>query len=306
MSIGIIKEGSENRKAVIEIQKIVGATADGIFGPQTKKLVAIWQGDNNLAADGIVGPKTMEAMGILDTDLQAAHDFKPQFRTPNGLVIERSYLPKGEYIEESYPIKNEYCFLHHTAGNCNPFKTIRNWGRDSRGRVATEFVLGGQDFSKDTDDYDGIMVQAFPEGCQGWHLGKTGSFYMGKHSVGLEINSFGYLDDDFKNYVGMKAHPNQIYTLEEPFKGRKHWHKYSDKQIEATRKWLLWIAERDNIDMHKGLVEWIKKEGPTKAFDFQQNAYDGKVKGLLTHTNVRKGKMDCFPQPEFVDMLLSL
>lgn len=299
------REGSKDVKMNKQIQETVGVPIDGIWGPKTTAGVIRWQGLNNLVADGIVGPKTLEAMGILDTD-NKAHDYSPQFKTPNGLVIERDYLPKGEYIEQDYKILNDYCFLHHTAGSSNPFRTIRNWGRDSRGRIATEFVLGGQDFKTGSDEYDGIMVQAFPEGCQGWHLGKTGSYYMGKHSVGLEINSFGYLDDDFKNYVGMKAHESQICTLEEAFKGRKHWHKYSDKQIEATRKWLLWIAERDNIDMHVGLVEWIKKEGPTKAFDFHQDAYDGKVKGLLTHTNVRKGKMDCFPQPEFVDMLLSL
>lgn len=305
MREGVIKVGSKNRKAVIEIQKIVGATPDGIFGPKTEKLVAIWQANEGLHADGIVGSSTMERMGILDTDQQAA-DFKPQFRTPNGLIVERHYLPKGEYISEDFMIQNDYVFLHHTAGSPNPFRTIDNWGRDSRGKIATEFVLGGQDLTTGDDKYDGVMVQAFPEGCQGWHLGKTGSLYMSKHSVGLEINGFGYLDDDFKNYVGMTAHQSQICTLDEPFKGRKNWHRYSDKQIEATRKWLLWIAERDNIDIHKGLVEWIKKEGPTKAFDFQQDAYEGKVKGLLTHTNVRKGKMDCFPQPELVDMLLSL
>jgi hypothetical protein len=27
---------------------------------------------------------------------------------------------------------------------------------------------------------------------------------------------------------------------------------------------------------------------------------------LLTHTNVRKGKMDCYPDPDFVDMIMSL
>jgi hypothetical protein len=305
MNRSIIKIGSTDIKSVIEIQKIVGATPDGIFGPKTQRLVAAWQSENYLVADGIVGPKTMEAMGILDTDNQSAN-FTPQFRTPNGLVIERNYLPKGEYIEEDYKIQNEYIFLHHTAGSSNPYRTIRNWGNDTRGRIATEFVLGGQDFKTGTDEYDGVMLQAFPEGCQGWHLGRTGSLYMSKHSVAIELNSFGFLDDDFKNYVGQKAHESQICTLDEPFKKRKHWHKYSDKQIEALRKWILWVADRDHIDIYKGLIEWIKKEGPTKAFDFHQDAYDGKVKGLLTHTNVRKGKMDCFPQPELIDMLLSL
>ena len=86
MREGVIRVGSKNRKAVIEIQKIVGATPDGVFGPKTEKLVAIWQADQGLAADGVVGPKTMEAMGLLDTDEQAA-DFKPP-KAPASLYID--------------------------------------------------------------------------------------------------------------------------------------------------------------------------------------------------------------------------
>jgi len=69
---------------------------------------------------------------------------------------------------------------------------------------------------------------------------------------------------------------------------------------------LLFIAERDNIDLRIGLVQWIKKYGPNKAFEFQEDAYYGKVKGLLTHTNVRRDKFDCYPHPDLIDMLLSL
>ena len=74
------------------------------------------------------------------------------------------------------------------------------------------------------------MVQAFPEEGYGWHLGKTGSGYMNKHSIGIEICSMGYLDNEDRTYVGSKVTDNQIITLEEAFKGKLKWHKYSDKQ----------------------------------------------------------------------------
>ena len=61
-----------------------------------------------------------------------------------------------------------------------------------------------------------------------------------------------------------------------------------------------------NIKDIKGLIEWIKKEGPHKAFEYHEDASKGKVKGLLTHANVRKDKYDLFPQPELIDMLLSI
>jgi hypothetical protein len=68
----------------------------------------------------------------------------------------------------------------------------------------------------------------------------------------------------------------------------------------------LYISNRDNVDLHEGLYKWIKTEGVTKAFDFHINAYKGEVKGLLTHTNIREDKFDCSPQPNLVDMILSL
>lgn len=46
------------------VQKIVGAEADGIFGPATSAAVKTWQKGHALKADGIVGPHTRAAMGL--------------------------------------------------------------------------------------------------------------------------------------------------------------------------------------------------------------------------------------------------
>ena len=48
------------------------------------------------------------------------------------------------------------------------------------------------------------------------------------------------------------------------------------------------------------------KEKGADAFEWNADAYYGKVKGLWTHTNTRKDKFDMFPQPELLDMLISL
>ena len=301
--MGVIKTGSSNRAMIKLIQKVIGVKPDGIFGPNTMKAVIYWQRNNNLVADGIVGRKTMETMDLIDTDIKNTS----QFLTEEGLLINKHYLPKGEYVEEDYTIKNDYAFLHFTAGWENPYRTIDSWGRDDRGRVATEFVLGGQNHKTGNDKYDGVMVQAFPEGCQGFHLGPTKSRYMNRHSVGLEICCIGYLNRDNKSYINTKAmYPEQVCVLDKPFRRHTRWHKLSDKQLEVTKKWILYIANRDNIDVDKGLIEWIKKEGPHKAFEYHEDASKGKVKGLLTHANVRKDKYDLFPQPELIDMLLSI
>jgi hypothetical protein len=292
----LLKIGSKG-KEVKELQEFLEIGADGVFGKGTDKAVKAWQSSNGLTADGIVGPETWDAMELATTD-----DSERSYTTENGLIINRHFLPKGEYLKG--PTKKEYLFLHHTAGWNNPYKTIDNWGKDTRGRVATEFVLGGQKVNNNDTQYDGVMVQAFPEGGYGWHLGKNGSQHMHNCSVGIEVNNFGYIKDG-KTYAGTIAHKDQIVTLAKPFKGYKTWHRYSDAQIESLRLWMHFIAERDGIDIRAGLPALVKEKG-ADAFLFNADAYYGKVKGVWTHTNTRKDKFDMFPQQELLDMLTSL
>ena len=292
----LLKVGSRG-KEVKELQEFLEIGADGIFGKGTASAVKAWQQANNLDADGIVGPATWDAMGLATTD-----NSEQIYTTENGLVVERHFLPVGEY--KSGPTDKEYVFLHHTAGWHNPFNCIDQWGRDSRGAVATEFVLGGPSVKGNNDKFDGVMVQAFPEGGYGWHLGKNGSQHMHTHSVGIEVCNFGWVKDG-KTYAGTKVHESQLVELSKPFRGHTTWHRYSDAQIEALHKWILWIAERDSIDVRAGLPALIKEKG-ADAFEFNEDAYYGRVKGLWTHTNTRKDKVDMFPQQELIDMLTSL
>lgn len=292
----ILKIGSRG-KEVKTLQEFFNITADGIFGKGTDLTVKKWQMDNGLVSDGIVGPKTWDAMGLATTD-----NSEQSYTTDNGLMINQHFLPKGEYKEG--PIKPEWLYLHHTAGWNNPYKCIDSWGRDSRGAVATEFVLGGQSVKGNDDTYDGVMVQAFPEGNYGWHLGKNGSQKMHVNSVAIEVCNFGWIKNG-KTYAGTSVAESQIVTLDKEFRGHKTWHRYSDEQIEALRKWILWIGDRDGIDIRAGLPSLIKDKG-ADAFEWNEDAYYGKVKGLWTHTNTRKDKVDMFPQQELLDMLMSL
>jgi hypothetical protein len=292
----ILKVGSRG-KEVKELQEFLNIGADGIFGEGTKAAVQKWQASNGLADDGIVGPKTWDAMGLATTDAS-----EKIYTTDNGLVVHRHFMPSNEYCHG--PIKPEWLFLHHTAGWHNPYTTINNWATDNRGRIATEFVLGGPSIKGNDNKYDGEMVQAFPEGNWGYHLGKNGSSTMHKNSVAIEVCNFGYVVNG-KAYQGTPVVDSQIVELDKPFRGHKLWHRYSDAQIEALHKWILWIAERDNIDVRAGLPALIKEKG-AEAFEWKADAYYGKVKGLWTHTNTRKDKVDMFPQQELMDMLVSL
>ena len=293
----VYKRGSIGEQ-VKQIQKALGIKADGIFGKETEDAVKKFQGENYLTADGKVGPKTMKIlMEKMDTDLSVI--IKPK----ESLDIKDYYLPKREYINGKY--NNDYIVLHHTAGYDNPKAVVDCWAKDSLGRVATEFVIGGQRCTDGRSIYDGQIVRTYPEGNQGYHIGTSGSSYMNIHSVGIELCNMGWVKNG-KTYTDSIVRPDQIVSLKEPFRGYINWHKYTTKQIEVLRDLLLYVANRDNIDLHTGIYKWIKTEGAMKAFDFHQDAYSGKVKGLITHANIRKSKYDVSPQPELIDMILTL
>ncbi|NKB66640.1 MAG: hypothetical protein GKR89_06230 [Candidatus Latescibacteria bacterium] len=84
------------------------------------------------------------------------------------------------------------------------------------------------------------------------------------------------------------------------------WHAYSEAQIENLRLLILWLAERDGIDVTAGLVQQIKDVGPHTAFEFNEEAFYGRVKGMWTHTDTRQDKTDLAPQEALVEMLLTL
>ena len=314
----ILKLNSQG-ESVKMLQKFLKIKETGYFCLETEKSVKLWQKSNGLVDDGIVGPKTWKAMGIATTDIKESIIFNNNSNNTNNSI--NNFLPEGEYMKG--PTKKKWVFLHHTGGWNDPFKTISHWASDTRGPIATEFVIGGQSIKGDDLQYDGKLVCAFPEGGYGWHLG-IGNNAMHRESIGIEICSFGQLTkgsyikyekgkktevflkpNSFYTYVGTEANINQVVTLSKPFKGFIYWHKYSDAQIKTLYELLKNISVRDNIDMRKGIQELIKKKGVDAAFNFYDVKYVSKHPGLWIHANVNKNKTDVFPQQELVDMIMS-
>ena len=295
--MAVYKKGSTG-EFVKQIQNALGLKADGIFGRATETAVKNFQKENGLYADGIVGKKTLEKL-IPDMDTDLTNIVKPV----KLLEIKDYFLPKKEYLNGKY--KNEYIVLHHTAGWDKPYQVVDYWTNDANGKVATEFVIGGQRCTDGRSTYDGQIVRSYPEGNQAYHIGKCGSDYMKSHSVGIEICNMGYVKNG-RTYTGSLVKPEQIVSISEPFRGYTNWHRYTDSQLNSLHDLLLYIANRDNIDLHTGIYRWIKNDGAHNAFEFQQLAYEGKIKGMITHANIRKDKFDVFPQQELIDMILTL
>jgi hypothetical protein len=67
------------------------------------------------------------------------------------------------------------------------------------------------------------------------------------------------------------------------------------------------IAKRNpSIDLKQGLLNWLSKEAPVVAFGYKKEAFDGTVKGMFVHTNIRADKTDMSPQPKLVAALRNL
>lgn len=312
----VLKIGSNGPNVKI-LQRFLGLKDDGSFGPVTQKAVKTWQKKNGLLDDGIVGPLTWSKMKLDQLVTTDVHENQNFFEEGN-LSYKEYFLPADQYL--TGPTKKEFLFLHHTAGGHNPYACVDMWAKDDRGRIATEFVLGGPACNGKDDRYDGCLVQCIPTGGYGWHLGENGSQHMHEHSVGIEVCNFGYVTKGgffrnrtwiagdpakFYNYGGGTVADSHVTTLAKPFRNYKTWHKYSDNQLTVLKEFILFIANRDNIDVRKGLIEEIRKNG-ADGFEWNENAYYGRTKGMWTHTNTRKDKVDLYPQQELMDMLLSI
>jgi N-acetyl-anhydromuramyl-L-alanine amidase AmpD len=300
--------------AVAALQKFLHIKADGIFGPITFKHVRSWQSAFGLTSDGIVGPITYQTM--------IENGFVPHASIVlDGLEIEEYFLPKNAFFQNS--TEKTHIFLHHTKGWENPYRVIDSWGRNAHHKVATEYVIGGQSIHNDNTEHDGKILQAIPNNGWAWHLG-IGNQRMHRESIGIELCNFGYLTkgyfekrvngklqsierkkDSYYTYVGQEVHRDQIITLEQPFRGYNHCHKYSSKQIKVLKQLLEFLGNQHDIDIRKGLPDLIKKQG-SKAFDKLDVSMCRDNPGIWSHTNVVGYKTDVIPQVELVEMLMGL
>ena len=208
--------------------------------------------------------------------------------------IVQKRLSKGQFFEEASDKTQIY--LHHTAGNGNAEGVARYWNSNDS-RIATAFVVGE----------NGTIVQCFSSKHWAWHLGIDSQDFatrglpyknLNKLSVGIEVCNWGMLKEKngkFYNYVKGEINPSYVTTLETPYKGYKHWYRYTDAQIEATRLLIVYLCET------YGIPKAYRKE----IWSLDNEAFKGS-KGIYTHNSVRKDKADIYPCPRMIKMLESL
>lgn len=231
------------------------------------------------------------------------------------MEIKDCLLPVDEYYASE--TKKNTIYLHHTAGSHRPDFSIQGWAHDKNAaggvlHVGTAYVIGGVS-TRDRNDisFDGIIYRAFNDKYWAHHLGTQlpNNAALNQQSIAIEICNYGPLtktkDGQYMTYVNSVVPADMVHELETPFRGFKYYHKYTPKQIQALKELMQDIALRHKIDLKAGLQPLIKSIGAARALDMNLSAQRG-VPGVWSHTNVLPGKFDLWPQPEMMEMLLSL
>lgn len=176
-----IKKGSKGED-VKKIQKVVGVTADGDFGPKTEAAVIAWQKAHGLTADGLVGPKTWEKMFPSNTTTTTTTTTTTSTLKPGQVSSEVVYNPISTHItKKSRSIK--YLVIHFTAGSRSTTGSALNTRKVFLDRKASA------DFAVD----DTTMLQINPNLTQYycWAVGdgKVHKTATNTNSISIEICS---------------------------------------------------------------------------------------------------------------------
>lgn len=190
--------------------------------------------------------------------------------------------------------------LHHTVGGDKPAPVVEYWNRYVSGRVGTHFVIGK----------NGEIVQTMD--LQNWasHINCDGKGNAGnskqiieieKRTVGIELCAWGGLIEyKGKFYTSYGVKPQNIIeetkVCKVSFRGFEAYDRYSNPQLLALKKLLVFLANTLNLDITKNCAD---------NFELSDKAHSQEMV-VCSHTNFRKDKSDVYPQPELIDLLKSL
>ena len=225
--------------------------------------------------------------------------------------------------------------LHHTAGNNTAAGYIEGWQKESY-PLATHYII----------PRTGQTEQLYEDKYWSNHLGTDlpNNAFLQKHSLAVEISSYGYLrlkqkgDDLGKDAGNRKAQEIGWYSwsgqkisddqVAEPYRissngtietfvdkvpggyrGYVRFQKYTDGQIKSLETILRgWKNSYPSIPLKltpENYKEMFPNTKTNGEYDISKNA-SGQVPGLYTHNSYRPDKVDIFPQKELLEMLMGL
>jgi len=216
--------------------------------------------------------------------------------------IEVVPFADDQFFKEEY--QKTQIVLHHTVSGNGVDGDISSWEADPK-RVATCIIV----------DRAGTPWQLFSSKYWAGHLG-AGNLWLDRHSIGIEIDNWGWLiqGDGTTKMFGYPPKPiktelGRYYTYygnsvatsiqyyPEGFRGYKYYEKYTNDQIRTVGELILYWKMRYNIPLTYNSKMW----------DVSPDALGGKP-GIWAHVSYRptSQKTDIHPQPEMIKMLKTL
>ena len=284
-------------KEVSQLQKYLSMLGydlviDGDFGNKTLRSLKAFQKKYGLLVDGLAGSQTFSALKAAQKRTSKENKDVARNKNYGELVVDVDHhMEPEQYIKQTFD--KDKIFIHYTVSGPDARKVIKYWDGNSP-RIATAFVMSGR------GSEDGRVYEAYSPDFWSYHLGVKGSKgKIDKHSIGIEICAWGRLDrkgEKYYNYYGGEVSKEEVYELEEEWRGKKYYHMPSDKQMESLEKLLLWIVGEykipvQNINFNRDWAEYSEK------------LIKEKTPGIWTHTNVRKDKQDMYPDHRMFEVL---
>lgn len=206
--------------------------------------------------------------------------------------IVKKYLTNGQYLTQRYDKFSQ--FLHHTIST-NAMSAWR-WWNSTPDRVGTPYII----------DRDGSIIECFDPQMWAFHLGIKGDDnWHEMHSINIELVSAGplyYEEEEFRFYplwpnkMRYTVIPNdQVHSFPKPWKGFKHWHIYTEDQLESLK----WLIGKNTLNFPK--LEF--KNDVEAIFEYNKKVIDQHLPGIWAHCTVREDKSDVFPYPPLIKAL---
>ncbi len=223
------------------------------------------------------------------------------YRQTLTVPVERVDFPSTQYRHETYEKKQ--IVLHYTASGAEVYGDLHHW-RKTASRIATAFIV----------DRNGVIHEVFEPTKWAYHLGvglrdnkvllkykQNGSLYD-QHSIGIEIDNYGYLKYDKKKKIFTTAYGNQIdrdlaqhYLVKH--RGHEWYEVFPVIQVEGVKQLLIGLSNQFSIPLNYYGDEF---DVCTRALEFE--------KGVFTHNSYVSANLrtDIPPDPRIVEMWMNL
>lgn len=268
---------------------------DGNFENKTLRSLKAFQKKYGLIVDGLAGSKSFSAIKAAQRRTSKEDKGNGYSKNYGDLDINLDYnMPPEQYIKQSF--SKDKVFIHYTVSGPDARNVIRYWDGNSP-RISTAFVISGMGLE------DGKVYEAHNPDYWSYHLGVKGTKgKIDKHSIGIEICAWGRLDkrgDKYYNTYGAEVPVDEVYELEDKWRGAIYYHSYTEKQLESLEKLLMWIIKNYKIPVQN--IEFDKSW-----MEYNKDLVKSKTPGIWTHTNVRLDKQDSYPDHRLFDVLNKL